>query len=470
MTCNIDIEAIDGLIRLALLIDDEVVWPHPDHADGTADFDPEDVASYLADAWGALLLQQFWPIDFAPNQQPQSVTGLLRAAEDRWESMADEEAAIECSLIDTFIYEHDLAQMKHGANLRSCFILREHDSIRIETGSQVYKVLLGQLADALIRIGSLAVELLKQRGSVTADRVVERWEQRDRHDPVMTASLISGLPYNDLKDSADLSRTLVQTVSGRSLLQIANDNRNPICAAARSSGILGPATLADILSRLVSIERGNIAALRELRRQIQPHLKDTADATDQGARAATFIRDWLRQPPNTRVDLKELSRRLGIRVQEVEMTDDHLDGLAVLGPEHGPAILLNRNTRRQGKSVEDLERSLRFTCAHEIGHLLLDQDEWPALVDAARQRVPELIERRANAFSTYLLLQPSEAFAHWEDAGSPYDWIDLEALLNVLTTRFGLPRINASRQVARGAPIERRTRLDQVFRSHIPRY
>jgi len=91
-------------------------------------------------------------------------------------------------------------------------------------------------------------------------------------------------------------------------------------------------------------------------------------------------------------------------------------------------------------------------------------------MDAARQRVPRLVETRANSFAAYLLLREDVAYRWWEQHGSPTDWSELEPLLNGLTEKFGLPRIVASRQLARGAPVERRRILEPVFRMYIVNY
>jgi hypothetical protein len=39
----------EGLISLAVLIEDDVVWPHPEQGDGSSEFDPEDVSVHLSD-------------------------------------------------------------------------------------------------------------------------------------------------------------------------------------------------------------------------------------------------------------------------------------------------------------------------------------------------------------------------------------------------------------------------------------
>ncbi|SKA30319.1 Zn-dependent peptidase ImmA, M78 family [Enhydrobacter aerosaccus] len=462
-----------GGVRMAVLIDDEVVWPHPEQDDGASEFDPEDVLSYLADAWASLLLAQSWPVAFEPDDEPRSVTGLLRAAEERWERLGDDspDAGREAALLDEFLYQHDFSQMKHGAGLKPCFVLRQIDRVRLEANGQVHEdIAFGQFVAELNRLGALAAESLKRRNDDTARRAIDRWERRDRIDPLATAALISGIPREEVERTHGLGTMLTEAVANRSLSDVANDNTNPILAAARSSGPLGPASLVEVLREIRSIPDGNATGLAKLRINIRRALRGIDRPLDQGIRAADYVRGWLDQSADQAVDLQALSERLGIFVRRQTIPDRRLDGIASAGPSHGPAILLNLNTRRQGAGADDLERSLRFTWSHEIGHLLLDESEWPALVDAVRQRVARTVETRANAFAAYLLLPQAVACRWWEQQGSPTGWGKLEALLNDLTGTFGIPRIVASRQLARGVPQERRRSLEQVFETHIPNF
>jgi Zn-dependent peptidase ImmA (M78 family) len=475
MSVQFDIDATGSDMRLTVVIDDEVVWPHPgDDGDGTSDLDPEDVLSYLTDAWPSLLLAQSWPNVFGPDdQEPRSITGLLRAAEARWEegSTGLENVTKETKLINEFLCHHDLSQMKFGAGLPSCFVLRQQSRMRIEANGRVFEdVNFKEFVAQLDRLGLAAVEQLRRRGGAVATRLIARWDERDGIDPVIAAALISGMPRADIDKHPDLCQILAGTGARGQISDIANDNKSPIYAAARSSGGLGPVGLAEVLRRINALDRGDPSILVPLRGRIRTVLRNVAGPREQGIRAANDIRDWLELGGDDHVDLNALSARLKIKVDRQSIPDSRLDGIAVIGPEHGPAILLNRNTCRRGVSADDLERSLRFTWGHEIGHLLLDHEEWPALIDASRQSVPRSVETRANAFATHLLLPMATAFRRWENSGSPRDWPAMDRFLNSLMERFGVPRIVASRQVMRGAPYERQDALDQLFRANIAGY
>ncbi len=477
MKLSFDLDsAPDGQVRMAIVIDDEVIWPHPRKDNGYTEFDPEDIISYLADAWQALLLAQSWPIAFDANQEPRSITGLQRAAEERWDQLSgadEEQVQSEHSSLSEFLYHHDLSQMKFGAGLQSCYALRQQGRLRIEACNKIFdRVLFADFVKELTKLGNYAVDVLKNRdnGKDAAKRIIARWEERERFEPIAVAALIAGVPRIVVETSPELQNELVSELSTRNFMDIANDNANPVYAAARSSGALGPGSLTEVLRRIRAIPSGDASRLRCLRGQIRDNLRDINQPRDQGIRAASFIRELLGQQDNVSVDLDALSNRIGARIERVDIPDGRLDGIASNSPEHGPAILLNSKTRRQGAGPDDLERSLRFTWAHEIGHLLLDEEDWPALVDAVRQRVPRVIETRANAFAAYLLLPVRVAYCWWEEDASPLDWDKLQQFLNKLTSTFGLPRIVASRQLARGAPPERRMKLESIFRANIERY
>ena len=475
MTFNLEAsDTEEGFIHLSVVIGEEDVWPHPNRHDPGSDFDPEDILSWVTDAWPSLHLEQSWPIRFERDQEPRSVTGLLRAAEERWDQFGEEdsdETECEATLIDAFLYSHDLAQMKHGAGLMPCFILRQHTRMRIELNGTIREdISFRAVTAALTGLGTQAAKLLRARGGEIAERLISRWENREHVDPIAAAAFLSGLGRWEIESSDDLSRAFREGLGNRGLTQIANDNNSPIQAAARSSGILGPAGLAEVLYHIKSLPNGDIRPIAELRRVIKGDLRHIQLPLDQGIRAAGRVREWLHLALDKPVDLPDISARLSIAVHRIVLSDDRLDGIATIGPQHGPAIILNPNTHRQGAGSEDLERSLRFTWAHEIGHLLLDHEEWAALIDATRQRVPRLVETRANAFATRLLLPTGVASRGWEGDGSPVDWVELERVLNRLTETFGVPRILAARQLCREIPPERRRLLEPVFRHQIENF
>ncbi len=461
-------------IRLAILDEDDVLWPHPrSGGDGSGLFDAEDVLAYLTDAWASLLLSEVWPDMFEPSQEPRSITGLLRAAEERWEqlSTSDEaEIVADQAEIEAFLYKHDLRSMKNGSALPEFYFLRQGNKYRFEIGGQIFTSCpYMSFVEQLERLGAFARARLVDAGP-GYERTIARWDARNEADPVLLASHITGMRRAEVDKESELLEPLLSSLSSRSLKDIANDNAAPLVAVARSSGGLGPWGIADMIRAFRTLPNGSPTRLAQRRRVVQADVRQVSNPTDQGVRAATSIRDWLGCPGDSAFDLQTLCASLEVAVQEVEHLDGRIDGLASVGPEHGPAILLNRNTRRRGATADDLDRALRFTWAHELGHLLLDDREWPVITDSVQQRVPRWIETRANAFAAYLLLPAAVAYKALDDQRPRMFWTELESVLNEIGTQFKVTRIVVSRQAVRGAPAERRRQLETVFRQNISNF
>ncbi len=473
MTISFEISEQGRCLRLAVLVDNEAVWPHPGIGDEASAFDAEDVMSYLVDSWSSLLLTQTFPIPFDARQMPRSLTGLMGAAEARWDNFgvdARRKVESEQSRLDTFLYAHDLSQMKFGAGLEPFYVLRSGPHMRIETFNRFIEgVTFAEFVSQMEGLGDTAARLLGDDHPL-----VIRWHRRDIVDPESVLAFIGGLPLANLVAAAEEMTSLKTLVAGRGLREIANDNRQPILAAARGAGALGMTSLCAVTDAVRALKSGDGNPLVNFRiRNVAPCLRDNSNPTDQGIRVANEVRTWLSLSGSDVVDLADLSKKLHIDVHRIAIRETRLDGLAVTAGDHGPSVLLNTETSRRGNGPDALERSLNFTWAHEVGHLLMDDsEEWPVLVDtlADTQRLPRRVETRANAFAAHLLLPVSTAGQRWKEAGEPRDWPNLEKLLSNLTEMYKLPRIVAARQVSRGVPEGRGDRVQDVFLQNIPSF
>lgn len=102
------------------------------------------------------------------------------------------------------------------------------------------------------------------------------------------------------------------------------------------------------------------------------------------------------------VDVDRILRELGIRVEELALSDETIRGVAIAGPEHSPCIGWNPD------SLFNLHPwGRRFTLAHELCHLLFDWEAGRGLAIASGPWAPVGVERRANAFAA-MLLMPTE--------------------------------------------------------------
>ena len=99
------------------------------------------------------------------------------------------------------------------------------------------------------------------------------------------------------------------------------------------------------------------------------------------------------------VDIHGMIDHLGIKVGELELSDEKIRGVAVVGPRHRAGIFVN--TRHDANFSAP---GNRFTLAHELCHLLFDREAGSRLAMASGPWAPRDIERRANAFAAMLLM------------------------------------------------------------------
>ena len=99
------------------------------------------------------------------------------------------------------------------------------------------------------------------------------------------------------------------------------------------------------------------------------------------------------------VNIEQMLNTLSVRIEELDLGDDAVRGVAIAGPQHRPGIVVNMtcsaNTHPQGR---------RFTLAHELCHLLFDRGAGRRLAVASGPWAPRAVERRANAFAAMLLM------------------------------------------------------------------
>jgi Zn-dependent peptidase ImmA (M78 family) len=117
------------------------------------------------------------------------------------------------------------------------------------------------------------------------------------------------------------------------------------------------------------------------------------------------------------VDIAELLRSLNVRVDHLELEDKYTRAVSLLARGLAPQILLNRSYRRGSE-----EPVLRFSMAHELGHMLLDRALAQALAIVSGPWAPIDIEQRANAFAAAFLMPSSLLMATLEkEGGDPGD-------------------------------------------------
>jgi Zn-dependent peptidase ImmA (M78 family) len=99
------------------------------------------------------------------------------------------------------------------------------------------------------------------------------------------------------------------------------------------------------------------------------------------------------------VDVEAILRRLKIDVDNLKLRDSGIRAIAMAGPHHRTAIMVNTNNIFNSGSA-----GRRFTLAHELCHILHDRDVGRELSLISGPWAPLAIERRANAFAAMLLM------------------------------------------------------------------
>ena len=120
---------------------------------------------------------------------------------------------------------------------------------------------------------------------------------------------------------------------------------------------------------------------------------------EQGSRLGEEACKLLSGDVGSWVDVQTIMERLGIEVSDIDLSDDAIRGVSIFGPTQRPRVFSNRNSRwGQRPEVQ------RFTCAHELCHLIFDREHGDELAIAAGPWAPLGIEQRANAFAAAFLM------------------------------------------------------------------
>ena len=145
------------------------------------------------------------------------------------------------------------------------------------------------------------------------------------------------------------------------------------------------------------------------------------------------------------VDIEKLIETLGIQVKNLKLSDTKVRGVSIAGPHHQPGIVVNlsypANSYLWGR---------RFTLAHELCHLLFDQEEGSRLAIASGPWAPVDVEQRANAFAAMLLMPASLVRRAVSEMSEP------------LKTARGVSEIADQLQVARSSMVSHLQNLGYI--------
>ncbi|MBI1779070.1 MAG: ImmA/IrrE family metallo-endopeptidase [Proteobacteria bacterium] len=446
---------------IELRIDDTRIWPSGQVDDSFAWF-ADELLAHLTEYWKALVLQQTYP----GSLQPPYPSALRHEANISSVSASQEIARKLAQEVDDFETAHNLASAFGGiSGIPSLWLVREEMAMVVEPeGRNPYRVPLSGAITALNNVGDEICVRLRDSGDSRWSAIIAAWESRNGGDSVRIQSFAIG---QDL----ETTRALIHDrflASPNSVIDASNDN-DELKIAARMSGILTIAEIEAILREVRSCGLRQTDTLDRLSQEALDFADD--DRTDSliheaGIRAAKWLRQKLVLRP---VDISDPFKFLAdhnVDVRERSLNSPEVDAIACWGPRHGPAIIINRTSRRHKTPYTGpMARAgaIRATAAHEICHLLFDRGHTLPAAEVLGGRVAHWVEQRARAFAAAFLLLPSVAADKWHAHGRPMDEEGVNKALTALCARYQVTKSIAAWQLEHGLGSEVNPQLKRIL-------
>ena len=129
----------------------------------------------------------------------------------------------------------------------------------------------------------------------------------------------------------------------KDVAEAANDD-DELRIAARMASALPQEQIRQIITLVGSLQKCAAQPLDDLGVQVRAYIaKSFADRRpfEQGEAAANFVRAYLKLGAEDWVDVFSVVEKLGVSLHSQSVEPSTLFALAVWGPRHGPAVLLN---------------------------------------------------------------------------------------------------------------------------------
>jgi IrrE N-terminal-like domain len=467
-------DAADGiayktLASIALIVDGTPIWPVKGQAEEAFEWYADELLSHLAECWKPLLLRQSYPIPV----QPERPSLLSVEAAKRWSQsqLPNELVESEEQEVAAFDDVHNLANAFGGiSGLLPLWFLRDRDEMIVDTGEVCLQVPLNEAVNALVSVGDPIAARLKQVDNIKWSKLLTAWKQRDRGDPTVLLALTIG---RDRKTAAALVAEKVMNAP-TSFDDAINDN-DELRIAARMAGHLSVSQIKVVLTQVRTCDPRKTPKLDEIASDAATFIESeglvNARPHVQGSELATWLRRVLDLSATRSVDpIHVFERQLNVDVRVVDFGIPTLDAIAVWGPKHGPAALLNRTSNRIQVPINKIWKSgsLRVTAAHELCHFLVDSRHALSAVEVLGGRMPIRIEQRAKAFAAEFLLPSAEAADVWRSHGFPLDLEGLRHVLKKLCKTHKVTDSVAAWQIQHGASSASWEELDRALNQLAP--
>jgi IrrE N-terminal-like domain len=447
---------------LTVFADNVAVWPVLGDDDAALEVQVDDLLSHLTEYWKPLVLRQTYPLGLNPARP----SDLIHKARLRWSELPEEQAELEDEILEAFADCHDLSRCFAGYfDLPPLWMIRSGGQMLVETPSVLAVTDFDAAVAGLVAAGDAIATRLSEGGQRWAD-LISAWESREVGEELSLLSWSTSL-------TADVAERLAAEGLLRApvdLSDAANDN-DELRLAARMASALPVDQVREILTLVSAFPKTQAPALEELSASARAFFDETlatARPFEQGERLADFVRDQLDLDAAAAFDIFGLVEKLGVDLRSQAVEPATLDALAVSGPRHGPAILLNtKAVRTNAQTPFEHSGRARVTLAHELCHLLLDGDNALSAVDVLDGLMPLEIEQRARAFGAQLLLPSRIAAQEWFALGADESRDGLSVMLHHLAERFTVTLSVAAWKLEHGARAHG-LNLEAMLRSLVP--
>jgi Zn-dependent peptidase ImmA (M78 family) len=455
------------LAAISLLADGIPIWPVK--GEDTDDFQwyADELLAHLTECWKPLNLRQNYPIPVKPDRP----SFLLAEAAKRWSELPSTAIESEQGEVAAFEDVHNLANAFGGiTGLLPLWFLRDQNVMIIDTQELFLRVPLKDALHALVSVGNAIADRLQKAHDQKWDKLLTAWKRRDQGDVTLLLAFTIG---RDQRAAAELIAEHVLEPP-KSFDDAVSDN-DELRIAARMAGPMPLNQIKTVLTKVREVVLTRAPRLQEVAedavafvdsdelRDARPHV--------QGNELAIWLRRKLNLSAQRNIDPERiLEKQFGVSVFAIDFGIGSLDAVAVWGPKHGPAVLLNKTSNRVGRAVNIWRNgAARVTAAHELCHFLLDSRHTLSAVDVLGGRMPNRIEQRAKAFAAEFLLPSKEAGDVWRSHGYPLDKESLHPIIRLLCRRYSVTESVAAWQLQHGASAAHWEELDRVLDDLVPR-
>jgi hypothetical protein len=316
----------------------------------------------LAESWPFVRWQEVYPEPLRPRHPGEVETRLAEFGESNPAALRE---AVEEETYD-WIERHDMSRWLHGLSARPLRVLRQGRLAVVAGGSRIAWLPMDHVLQVLTDLGDAIQRRLDGAEDARSVAAVAAWRSRDRLRPVELASIYAGLP------EAEIER-LPFSVSA----DVGFEPDEILAAARMAPRSLGRRGLRTVVPRIRKLRRTPTPKLDELSSQacrIRDEMRQgfAFKPFEEGYRLAEELRPCL--PGGSRcdrLDIQDVMTALGVAVETIRLPVDaeSVDAVAVWGPRHGPAVLLNERGLHARSAVGS-----RATLAHELCHLLVDRE------------------------------------------------------------------------------------------------